>query len=116
MRRHFAPRAAGTSEHQVAAWVVEDLQTEVAELRGRGVAFEEYDSPELRTVDGVATTPAGKGAWSKSAKAMWPCACSRREEQSHGREDGLHGAEAFDPRMTPTSHGCNTVATTALLP
>ena len=29
---------------------------------------------------------------------------------------GLHGAEAFDPRMTPASHGCNTVATTVLLP
>ena len=65
MRRHFAPGAAGTSEHQVAAWVVEDLQTEVAELRGRGVAFEEYESPGLRTVDGIATTPAGKGAWFK---------------------------------------------------
>lgn len=52
----------------MAAWVVEDLEAEVAELRGRGVAFEEYDGPGLRTVDGIATTPAGKGAWFKDSE------------------------------------------------
>jgi hypothetical protein len=30
-------------QHQLAVWVVEDLEAEVAELRGRGVEFEEYD-------------------------------------------------------------------------
>ncbi|MGH3480172.1 MAG: VOC family protein [Nocardioidaceae bacterium] len=64
----FAAAAAGTSEHQVAAWVVQDLPAEVAELRGRGVTFEEYDSPGLRTVDGIATTPAGQGAWFKDSE------------------------------------------------
>lgn len=64
----FSARAAGTSEHQVAAWVVEDLETEVAELRSRGVTFEEYDRPGLRTVDGIATTPAGKAAWFKDSE------------------------------------------------
>lgn len=64
----FSAAAAGTSEHQVAAWVVGDLGTEVAELRGRGVVFEEYDSPGLRTVDGIATTPAGQGAWFKDSE------------------------------------------------
>jgi catechol 2,3-dioxygenase-like lactoylglutathione lyase family enzyme len=64
----FSARVAGTSEHQVAAWVVEDLETEVAELRSRGVAFEEYDSAGLRTVDDIATTPAGKGAWFKDSE------------------------------------------------
>ena len=64
----FSARVAGTSEHQVAAWVVEDLDAEVAELRGRGVAFEEYDRPGLRTVDGVGTTPAGKAAWFKDSE------------------------------------------------
>lgn len=34
----------------------------------RGVVFEEYDSPGLRTVDGVATTPAGQGAWFKGSE------------------------------------------------
>lgn len=64
----FSAGVAGTSEHQVAGWVVEDLQTEVAELRERGVAFEEYDRPGLQTVDGIATTPAGKAAWFKDSE------------------------------------------------
>jgi hypothetical protein len=33
---------------------VEDLEAAVAELRARGVVFEEYDMPGLRTVDGIA--------------------------------------------------------------
>jgi hypothetical protein len=48
--------------------VVDDLEAEAAELRNRGVAFEDYDLPGLRTVDGVATTPAGKAAWFKDSE------------------------------------------------
>src|SRR5262245_51552583 len=59
---------AGTAQHQLAAWVVEDLEAEVAELRGRGVEFEEYDQPGLRTVDGIAVTPVGKAAWFKDSE------------------------------------------------
>src|SRR5215469_6895168 len=44
----FSPPGAGTAQHQLAAWGVEDLNAEVAELRGRGVEFEEYDQPGLR--------------------------------------------------------------------
>ncbi len=64
----YSASVSGTSGHQVAAWVVEDLESEVARLRGRGVVFEEYDTPGLRTVDGIATTPAGKGAWFKDSE------------------------------------------------
>jgi catechol 2,3-dioxygenase-like lactoylglutathione lyase family enzyme len=34
-------------------WDVEDLDAVVAELRGRGVVFEEYDFPGFKTVDGI---------------------------------------------------------------
>jgi hypothetical protein len=64
----FASTGAGSVQHQVAAWRVEDLEAEVAELRDRGVAFEEYDTPELRTVDGIGTTPVGKAAWFKDSE------------------------------------------------
>src|SRR3954464_3700766 len=37
-----------------AHFVVDDVAATVQELRGRGVAFDEYDLPELKTVDGVA--------------------------------------------------------------
>jgi catechol 2,3-dioxygenase-like lactoylglutathione lyase family enzyme len=34
-------------------WDVEDLDAVVAELRGRGVVFEEYDFPGFKTIDGI---------------------------------------------------------------
>ena len=64
----FYSSDAGTAQHQLAAWVVEDLEAEVAELRSRGVEFEEYDQPGLRTVDGIARTPVGKAAWFKDSE------------------------------------------------
>jgi len=64
----FSSGAAGTARHQLAAWVVEDLAAEVAELRSRGVEFEEYDQPGLRTVDGIARTPVGQAAWFKDSE------------------------------------------------
>jgi len=64
----FSSPGAGTAQHQLAAWVVEDLDAEVAELRRRGVEFEEYDQPGLRTVDGIAITPVGRAAWFKDSE------------------------------------------------
>ena len=61
--RLFSSSTAGDSDHQVAAWLVDDVEAEVRDMRRRGVEFLEYDGPELRTVGGVATTPVGKGAW-----------------------------------------------------
>ncbi|MBH5390902.1 VOC family protein [Bradyrhizobium diversitatis] len=40
--------------HTQMAWEVEDIETTVRELRARGVEFEEYDLPGLKTVDGIA--------------------------------------------------------------
>jgi hypothetical protein len=38
-------------------------------MRGRGVKFEEYDTPETRTENGVARTPdGGEGAWFKDSE------------------------------------------------
>lgn len=64
----FASSEAGTAQHQLGAWLVGDLATAVAQLRGRGVVFEDYDQPGLRTVDGIATTPVGKAAWFKDSE------------------------------------------------
>ena len=35
-------------------WEVDDIRATVAELKGRGVKFEDYDLPGLETVDGIA--------------------------------------------------------------
>ena len=44
---------------------VTDIESEVANLKARGVVFEEYDSPGLKTEKSIATTGSGKGAWFK---------------------------------------------------
>jgi catechol 2,3-dioxygenase-like lactoylglutathione lyase family enzyme len=45
------------------AFTVPDIEIEVAELRARGVVFEEYDLPGLQTEDSVARIPPGRAAW-----------------------------------------------------
>ena len=49
--------------HTQMSFVVPDVEAEVAELRGRGVTFEEYEMP--KTENGVAHMPAGTAAWFK---------------------------------------------------
>jgi hypothetical protein len=54
------------------AWEAGDLQEAIAELRGRGVIFEEYDVPGLETVNGIAEVEGNypsKG--SAGEKAAW---------------------------------------------
>ena len=56
---------------------VADIEATVAALRARGVVFEEYDLPGLRTVDGIATIAGNhpskggvgeKGAWFRESE------------------------------------------------
>lgn len=55
---------AGTAKNTIAVWRVADLRAEMAELRDRGVVFEDYDFGDWRTVDGVMTDPDGDmAAW-----------------------------------------------------
>ena len=60
----FHQRNAGTAKNTQMGWGVEDVEKEVEELRARGVVFEEYDMPGLKTENGIATMEGmGKGAW-----------------------------------------------------
>ncbi|MFL6100585.1 MAG: VOC family protein [Actinomycetales bacterium] len=49
---------------QVRFWST-DIEGDVAALAQRGVDFDEYDTPTFKTVNHVATTPVGRGAWFK---------------------------------------------------
>ena len=59
---------AGTSKASQAFWQVDDVEREVAELKARGVTFEEYDAPGLKTVNGIATAGGAKAAWFKDTE------------------------------------------------
>jgi len=56
--------AAGTARNTVAGWTVTGIEEVMDRLRSRGVVFEEYDLPGIRTVDGLAT-------WEGMARAAW---------------------------------------------
>jgi len=59
---------AGTSQASQAFWQVKDVEREVKELKSRGVVFEDYDLPGMKTVNGIASTEGGKAAWFKDTE------------------------------------------------
>ncbi len=64
----YPSAGAGTSKASTAFWAVDDVAAEVAELKARGVVFEEYDLPGLKTVNGIATGGGAKTAWFKDSE------------------------------------------------
>jgi catechol 2,3-dioxygenase-like lactoylglutathione lyase family enzyme len=50
----FESAGAPSGEHTQMGWEVEDIDAVVIELRKRGVVFEEYDLPGLKTINGIA--------------------------------------------------------------
>lgn len=59
---------AGTSKASTAFWAVDDIVAEVAELKAKGVLFEEYDMPGIKTVNSIATGGGAKTAWFKDTE------------------------------------------------
>lgn len=63
-------RDAGTrADHTVAGWKVDNIEEVVQALRERGVVFEQYDLPGLKTDErGIATIGSAKSAWFKDTE------------------------------------------------
>jgi catechol 2,3-dioxygenase-like lactoylglutathione lyase family enzyme len=53
------------------AWEVDDIDATVAELRERGVRFEELDVPGLRTVDGIAEIAGNYPSKGRGERGAW---------------------------------------------
>jgi len=56
---------AASGEATKLTFVVSDLAKEMSDLRNHGVVFEDFDLPNLKTVNGFAAGAWGKGAWFK---------------------------------------------------
>ncbi len=57
---------AGTAKGTCMRFEVEDIESAARQLRDRGIVFEEYDFPGVKTVDGIAEHESGaRGAWFK---------------------------------------------------
>jgi predicted enzyme related to lactoylglutathione lyase len=59
---------AGTSRASQAFWQVDDIEREVAELKKRGVKFEEYDMPDMKVKNSIYSGHGAKAAWFKDSE------------------------------------------------
>jgi predicted enzyme related to lactoylglutathione lyase len=64
----YVSGGAGTSKASQAFWAVKDVRKEVAELKARGVKFEEYDMPGMKTQDGIMDANGALAAWFKDSE------------------------------------------------
>jgi catechol 2,3-dioxygenase-like lactoylglutathione lyase family enzyme len=64
----FASSGAASGAHTQLGWDVDDIEAAVAALRERGVVFEEYDMPGLKTVNGIAEIEGERAAWFKDSE------------------------------------------------
>jgi catechol 2,3-dioxygenase-like lactoylglutathione lyase family enzyme len=63
---YLSPENAGSSTATIAGWVVEDLDRTMDDLASRGVVFERYDQPGLKTDErGVFDAGRFRAAWIK---------------------------------------------------
>jgi catechol 2,3-dioxygenase-like lactoylglutathione lyase family enzyme len=72
----FESAGEASGSHTQMGWEVADIEAAVAALKARGVAFEEYDLPGLKTENGIATISGNypskgfgeKGSWFKDSE------------------------------------------------
>ena len=68
------PKDEGTkAEHTALSFEVQGIEKAIAELQGKGVVFEEYDLPNLKTVDHVCVLGSDKAAWFKDTEGNYLC-------------------------------------------
>jgi catechol 2,3-dioxygenase-like lactoylglutathione lyase family enzyme len=72
----FQSAGQASGDHTQMGWQVDDIEATVRQLRARGVVFEEYDLPGLKTVDGIADIAGNypskgsreRGAWFRDSE------------------------------------------------
>ena len=62
------PSGKAGAGHTLGSWFVDDIESAVRELGALGIQFEEYDYPDVKTVDGVADLGAELAAWFKDSE------------------------------------------------
>lgn len=68
------PKDGGTkADHTAVSFKVPDIEAAIATMKARGVVFEDYDFPGLKTVDHVCVLGAEKAAWFKDTEGNYLC-------------------------------------------
>lgn len=66
--RLFRSTGAASGSHTQLAFMVDDIEAAVSDLKSRGLVFEQYDSPRLKTVDAIADVGYARAAWFKDSE------------------------------------------------
>ena len=66
-------RGPSKADHTVATFEVSAIEEEVNMLRGKGVNFEKYDMPGIKTQNGIAAQGSVKAAWFKDSEGNILC-------------------------------------------
>jgi predicted enzyme related to lactoylglutathione lyase len=61
------------AEHTALSFEVTGIERVIAQLEARGVVFEDYDFPNLKTVDHVCVLGSDKAAWFKDSEGNYLC-------------------------------------------
>jgi catechol 2,3-dioxygenase-like lactoylglutathione lyase family enzyme len=67
----FESAGASPGTFTQMAWQVDDIEATVAELRERGVAFEEVDVPGLKTMGGIAEVAGNYPSKGSGERGAW---------------------------------------------
>ena len=67
----FESAGAASGDHTQMGWEVEDIETTVRELWVRGVVFEEYDVPGLKTIEGIADIEGNYPSKGRGERGAW---------------------------------------------
>ena len=64
----YPTQFAGKAPNTLMGFESTDVEADVAAMKKKGVKFEEYDMPGLKTVNSIATMGKMKGAWFKDSE------------------------------------------------
>lgn len=64
----YPSQGGSTGEFTQAGWRTDNIGGEVAELKSRGVIFEEYDLPKFKTVNSIVTIGPIRAAYFKDSE------------------------------------------------
>ena len=68
------PKDGGTkADHTAVSFQVKDIGQAIGELKARGVVFEDYDFPGLKTENHVCVLGSEKAAWFKDTEGNYLC-------------------------------------------
>jgi len=68
------PKPGGTkADHTAASFEVDNIESEIRTLESKGVVFEDYNMPDLKTVNHIWAKGTERAAWFKDSEGNYLC-------------------------------------------